>query len=67
MDFILFTTDELNSHHATLKSYRLSMVDKDMMEWHRANNLIHFIEDEIRERARQNPISVEEFLGIVLH
>lgn len=67
MDFTLFTTDELNCHHNTLKSYRLSMMDKDMVEWHRVNNLINLIEDEMRERAKQNPISAEEFSGIVLH
>lgn len=65
IDFSLFTEKELNLHLFKLTAMRRNIIDTDMIEWTRINNVINLIEDEIRIRARKNPISNSEFLELI--
>lgn len=65
IDFSLFTAEELNLHLFKLTAMRRNIIDTDMIEWTRINNVINLIEDEIRVRARKNPISNSEFLELI--
>lgn len=65
IDFSLFTSEELNIHLFKITTMRRTFIDNDMIEWSRLNNVVNLIEDEIRARARKNPISNSEFLELI--
>ena len=65
IDFSLFTSDELNTHLFKIVTMRRNLVDQDMIQWSRLNNVVNLIEDEVRARARKNPISSSEFIELI--
>lgn len=65
IDFSLFTSDELNTHLFKIVTMRRNLIDQDMIQWSRLNNVVNLIEDEVRARARKNPISNSEFLELI--
>jgi len=65
IDFSLFTSDELNNHLFKIVTMRRNLIDQDMIQWSRLNNVVNLIEDEVRVRARKNPIFNSEFLELI--
>ena len=64
LDFSLFTTDELNTAMLKVKEARMKTCDTNPVEYQKLLQLTHKLEDEIRVRAKAQPISHEEFVSL---